>query len=131
MGIHSIESANSMLPLLKSITKDVIRIWDKITEQRKIMEEQEAKGIDTQDSKTILNEHIDNINGYIKEIEALGCFIEEFKSGIINIPSLLSGRKIFFTVMPLEEDVITYWHEIDEINSDKKLIGNLKVLKEK
>ena len=119
-----LKAANKMLPLLKSIVKDVMRLWDSIIEQRKILEEAEKKEVDTEDMKSSLNNSIDKINQYIKEIESLGGFVEEFKRGIINIPSLYHGRKIFLAVQPANETKIEFWHEIDETYSDKQSINN-------
>jgi len=123
-----LEAANKMLPLLKSIVKDVMRLWNSILEQRKIFEEAEAKGEDTEDMKSSLNNLIDTINQYIKEVESLGCFIEEFKRGIVNIPSLCHGRKIFLTVKPIEETKVEFWHELDETHADKQPVGDLNIL---
>lgn len=112
--------ANKMLPLISHIVTDVVRVWKEIINARIQLEEAEKQGA-IESIKVIkleLNELIDKINSYVKEVEALGCFIEEFKRGIISIPSLFHGRKVFLC-WSLGEKVIEYWHELDEIFSDR------------
>ena len=127
-SLIGLEAANKMLPFLKSIVKDIVKLWDSIIKQRKVFEETKAKGEYTKDIKSSLNDLIDTINQYIKEVESLGCFIEEFKRGIVNIPSLCCGRKIFLTIQPMEEAEIGFWHELDETSADKQPIGKLNIL---
>jgi hypothetical protein len=71
--------------------------------------------------KQELNGMIDKINQYIKEVESLGCFVEEFKRGIINFPTLYHGRKVFLCWHP-GEDRVCHWHELDETFSDRAKI---------
>ena len=113
--IISIEEANRMLPLLRKIVKDVMDKWELIIRRRTELECLEKgiargeRGSNTEgkinELKGELNFLIEKINQYIKEVECLGCFVEEFKRGIINFPSLYHGRKIFLCWSPDEEVV--------------------------
>jgi hypothetical protein len=127
----SIEEANRMLPLLRQIVRDITANWDLIIYKRTELECLE-KGVDSgvvvqpkdvrdlslQNLKQDLNYLIDRINSYIREVEDLGCFVEEFKRGIINFPSLFNGRKVFLCWKPDEEGV-SHWHELDESFNDR------------
>jgi len=115
--IRTIEEANKMIPLLKSITEDVKNTWSKILKDRVALESNR----DDDSLKEVLNTSIDKINGYIREIEELGCFMEEFKRGVVNFPSLYLGRKIFLC-WNSEEDSIKYWHELDESYNERTRI---------
>ncbi len=130
----SIHDAQRMLPLLRRIVTDITQKWELIIYKRTELECLE-KGIDSaQDEmspqerkekietlKVELNQLIDKINSYIREVEDLGCFVEEFKRGIINFPSLYNGRKIFLCWVPGEE-TIGFWHELDESFKDRVAI---------
>ena len=137
----SIEEANRMLPLLRHIVKDIVASWEQIIFKRTELECLE-KGIepagaapspDTRDTtlqnlKQDLNYLIDRINSYIREVEELGCFVEEFKRGIINFPSLCNGRKVFLCWKP-DEDAVSYWHELDECYNDRIQIRDAAVFR--
>jgi hypothetical protein len=132
----SIEEANRMLPLLRSIVEDIRYCWEQIIAKRTRLEvlekgpeipevdKSEAAGeevdVATQeilDVKAELNRLIERINNYIREVEDLGCFVEEFKRGIINFPSLYHGRKVFLC-WGLGEESVGRWHELDESFND-------------
>jgi hypothetical protein len=130
--IISIQDANRMLPLLRQIVLDIMTHWEQIIGKRTELEclEKEiqaevpaGRGRDKNtlrmgDLKAELNYLIDKINNYIREVEELGCFVEEFRRGIINFPSLFHGRKVFLCWKPDETDVC-YWHELDETFKDR------------
>ena len=112
----TVEQANKMLPLVRSIVSDIMGMWEQILTKRTELAciEKEKVSINRlTELKEELNYIIDKINGYIKEIEQLGCYVEEFKRGIINFPSLRSGRKVFLCWLPTDKTV-THYHELDE-----------------
>lgn len=137
----SIDYANRMLPLLRHITGSIMETWDVIVAKRtglQVMEHSQdemiRKGLASpteekkeeekiEEMKADLNQLVSRINEYIKEIENLGCFVQEFKRGIINIPTLLNGRKVMLCWMP-EDKEVCYWHESDEMASDKRPIND-------
>ena len=145
--IIGIDEANRMLPLLRQIVGDIMNHWEKIIDKRTRLEQLEKGaqpslpdlgvrlGSDDDDSdagrdtdglqnlKFELNYLIDKINHYIREVEELGCFVEEFKRGIVNFPSLYNGRKVFLCWSPQEPDV-QFWHELDETFNDRVEIRN-------
>ncbi len=99
--ILSLEEANRMLPLLERIVRDIMKTWEQIIQKRTELEYLEKspeaaaatnREDQVQELKADLNRLIDRINGYIREVEELGCFVEEFKRGVINFPSLYIGR---------------------------------------
>ncbi len=121
----SLEETNRMLPLLRHIVRDIMEHWNLIIGKRSELEAIEKAPLPvvidetrTQEVKHDLNHLIDKINHYIKEVEGLGCFVEEFKRGIINFPSLYHGRKVFLCWHP-DEDAVSHWHELDETFADR------------
>jgi hypothetical protein len=130
----SIDEANRMLPLLRHIVRDIVTSWEQIIYKRTELECLE-KGVEPasacpspdprestlENLKQDLNYLIDRINSYIREVEDLGCFVEEFKRGIINFPCLLNGRKVFLCWKP-DEERVSHWHELDECFNDRSQI---------
>lgn len=121
--ILALNEANKMLPLLNQIVQDIMDNWSQIIAKRGELETMEKRphpdnADRVQVIKQDLNELIDKVNQYIKEVESLGCFVEEFKRGIINFPSLYHGRKIFLCWHP-GESAVDHWHELDETFNDR------------
>lgn len=116
--IFTIAEARKTLPYVRLIANDIMLTWNEIITKRMRMEEKEKAKLDTTDDKNELNLLIDKINGYIREVEDLGCFAQEFKRGIIVWPSLRSGEKIFLC-WSMGENNITSWHHLDETWNDR------------
>ena len=127
----SIDEANRMLPLLRQIVNDITINWELIIYKRTELEclekgvdaaglslTKEARDVNLHNLKQELNYLIDRINNYIREVEELGCFVEEFKRGIVNFPSLFNGRKVFLCWKP-DEPAVAHWHELDESFNDR------------
>ena len=129
--ILSLEEANQMLPLLDKIVRDIMATWDEIIRKRTELEclEKNPDGVSVLDEaqglKSDLNRLIDRINSYIREVEQLGCFVEEFKRGIVNFPSLYVGRKVFLCWKPGEPEV-HHWHELDESYNERSMIRDAR-----
>lgn len=133
--LMTIEEANCMLPLLRRIVTDIRKSWEQIIAKRTELEfrekeqaplkekeneskETQEKNLIIQELKTELNLLIERINNYIREVEDLGCYVEEFKRGIINFPSLYHGRKVFLC-WGIDEVTVANWHELDEGYNDR------------
>ena len=136
--IISIDEANRMLPLLRHIVEDITANWEKIIFKRAQLERtekghgtletaasREGRDHSVQALKCELNQLIDKINSYIREVEELGCFVEEFKRGIVNFPSLYCGRKVFLCWKP-DESMVAHWHELDETFNDRVPIRDVR-----
>jgi hypothetical protein len=55
--------------------------------------------------------------------EDIGAFVEEFKRGIVNFPTLYHGRKVFLCWSSSEDDdSVIAWHELDEGFNDRVTI---------
>ena len=97
--IISIEEANRMLPLLERIVRDIMKQWERIIYKRTELEclekdpgEREKNEKAIQGVKRELNYLIDKINTYIKEVEDLGCFVEEIAPFLrFSLGQILTG----------------------------------------
>jgi len=119
-----------MVPLLTKIGTDILQQWAAIERCQFALQKSEKTqnrfnnnelGTKIQKVKDLLNNHIDKINDYLHEIEVLGCTVSCLTKGIILIPSLLNGRKIFLCYRS-GEDSVGYWHELGEVYDSRKKI---------
>lgn len=135
--ILSLDEANKMLPLIKKIATDIQTTWVKILAGRHRHQQiEEALRCNHADHdltdvaeikergkeiRTEVDTLVDRINRYIQEVENLGCYVEEYKRGVINFPSLYIGRKIFLCwALTNDDDEVVYWHELDESYNDRR-----------
>jgi len=130
----TVDDANKMMPLLERVVCDIIEVWDGIIQKRTELEcleknpirsDDETCAVAAQDLKLELNLLIDRINGYIREVEELGCFVQEFKRGVINFPTLYVGRKVFLCWRP-GDDEVCHWHELDESFTERTPIRDFR-----
>jgi hypothetical protein len=56
--------------------------------------------------------HAGRINGYLQELEAVGCVFKGFDAGLVDFHSL-RGDQVVFLCWRLGEERITHWHELD------------------
>lgn len=118
------DQATKMLPLVKSITRDVQAYWDKIVVLRTEIEDAfKKKNIEAPSFlRDELNHLVDKTNAYIQEVESLGLYVAEFKRGIVNFPSIKDGRKVFLS-WKMDEDVVEFWHELDETIDSRRHVS--------
>jgi hypothetical protein len=79
-------------------------------------------GGDTKDNPEIQN-LVDEINGYMKELEEIGCYYKDwnFSIGLVDFPSIMNGEEVFLCWRSDEED-ITFYHDIEEGYAGRKSI---------
>ena len=52
------------------------------------------------------------INGYLREVEAIGCVFKGFDAGLVDFYSLREDRPVFLC-WKMGEERIEHWHELD------------------
>jgi hypothetical protein len=52
------------------------------------------------------------IDGYLKELESIGCVFKGFDAGLVDFPSLRDDQPILLC-WRLGEERITHWHPVD------------------
>ncbi|MBU0530133.1 MAG: DUF2203 domain-containing protein [Candidatus Aenigmatarchaeota archaeon] len=58
------------------------------------------------------------------EVEKIGCYLKDFKLGLVNFPFEHEGKKVFLS-WKLGEKSIDYWHEMNSGFSGRKRIDEL------
>ncbi len=102
------KEAERTLPLVKQIVKDIL---DASFQIRTIVESLGGSMQENDEVKKLARD----INGYIKELEEIGCFYKDwnFSIGLIDFPSVINGEDVFLCWRS-DEDSIRYYHGIND-----------------
>lgn len=108
------------LPLVRPVMEDVVRSYGRLSELA-----EEYKGLRMEIPRTpeiegmlsslkagmaALSEEID---GYVAEIDEIGCEAKDLETGTVDFISRLDGRRVCLC-WRLGEESIEHWHEVTE-----------------
>lgn len=128
----TVEQANKMLPLLRSIVRDIIESAADL--QRR--QEQLARGNDGEETDYYAEERLSlrrevergaaRIEELVDELRELGVELKGW-DGLVDFPALLEGREIYLC-WKYGEPEVAHWHEIDAgFAGRRKLTGTEKI----
>lgn len=108
--------AKKTLPLVRKIVKDIL---ETSREMRLIADEIG----DSVESDSRILKFADNIEGFMKELEEIGCFFKDwnFSIGLIDFPAIIDGKDVLLCWRSDEDDIM-YYHEIEAGFAGRKLI---------
>ncbi len=108
--------ANKTLPLVKKIVKDIL---DTSREIKLLADDLDGKIEDNPDARRLIG----NINGFISELEEIGCFYKDysFTLGLVDFPALINNKEVLLCWRS-DEAEIKYYHDIDAGYAGRKLI---------
>ncbi len=67
---------------------------------------------------------VNEIEGFLQELEAVGCECKDFRSGLVDFPAFLAGRVVYLC-WKLGEPEIAHWHEVDAGFSGRQLVSGV------
>lgn len=116
--LFTVDQANRTLPLVRKIVEDVVaqhRRWretilelDLVASTARADEPRErAEGLE-REAQVLARE----IDGYQRELEALGIQLKDRRLGLVDFPSEVNGRHVLLC-WRLGEPEIQFWHEVD------------------
>ena len=123
----TVDEANAMLPLVKSIVSDIQAAFRSVTGRRSVIRRllrPSSRGAGTQyddevaESKADLQQEFDRIGQFRDELESLGILLRKPEDGCIEFPTLIGGREAFLT-WELGEGEIRYYREANSSTSDR------------
>lgn len=126
----TLDEANAMLPLVRSIVTDIREVFRTVTGRRTDLHRLLRKGArsagqlyedEVAESRADLQEEYDQIWRFREELESLGVFLRQPEEGWIEFPASLVGRDAFFS-WRLGEAQIEYWRESDAPWSSRKAL---------
>jgi hypothetical protein len=119
--LFTVEQANAVLPLVRSITSDLVRLSRDVMERRErlalLTAGRNAEASDPYSEELAqIEEELDKdsrqLQEYVEELRELGVEPKSGPEGLIDFPSLMDGRLVFLC-WKLGESEVTFWHELD------------------
>ena len=118
MQFFTAEQANRTLPLVRRIVEDVVqqhRKWRETILELDLVAST-ARADDPRDRAEALERTAQaqarEIEGYKRELEALGIQLKDPRLGLVDFPSEMGGRQVLLC-WRLGEPEVQFWHEID------------------
>ncbi len=118
--LFTVEQANAVLPLVRAITQDLVRLSREVMERRERLallsggRSATAKDLYSEELRQIeeeLDKDGEQLEAYVEELRELGVEPKSGVDGLIDFPSQMDGR-IVFLCWRLGESEVTHWHEL-------------------
>ena len=118
--LFTVEEANAMLPLVKSIARDLCdrsREVNELRERLALLDNRQRNDADvfSQEVTQIREEYqsrCEEIEALANELVELGIEPKNGPEGLVDFPSMMDGR-IVYLCWKLGEPEVLHWHELD------------------
>ncbi len=129
--LFTLDDANKMLPLVRAITKDVVRLARDMLDRRqrldylkrgRDLESGDPYGDELRQMETELERDHERLDAFVNELRNLGLEIKGLADGLIDFPSMMDGRLVFLCWKHGESE-IQHWHEIDSGFAGRQPLG--------
>ena len=119
--LFTVEQANAALPLVRSITADLVQLSREVIERRErlalLSAGRSATAADPYSQElTQIEEELEKdsiqLQEYVEELRALGVEPKSGPEGLIDFPSMMDDRLVFLC-WKLGESELMYWHELE------------------
>ena len=118
MQQFTVEQANRTLPLVRRIVEDVVkqhRRWREVILELDLVGST-ARPDDPRDRAEQLERDAQalarELDGYQRELEALGIQLKDRRLGLVDFPSDIGGRHVLLC-WRFGEPEVQFWHEVD------------------
>ena len=115
----TLAEANRTLPLVKRIVQDITALhpaWRELVDRYELIAAAARPEWGESPEQLALKAQIDaaaqKINGFLQELEQIGCEFKGFDEGLVDFHGKLEDHEILWC-WKLGEDRITHWHELD------------------
>lgn len=120
--LFSVDEANAMLPLVRAIAADMVRLSQDVIQRRQrlaMLSQRPAGGSflqQYQDEVEQIEEGLERdalqLQGYIDELRQLGVEPKSASEGLVDFPALVEGRLVYLC-WKHGEPAVAWWHELD------------------
>lgn len=117
--IFTVREAEATLPLVRRVVNDLLAAYPRWREQVARYEvltgpvkAGEAEPEALRQTRDQVTREAERINGYMQELERIGCVFKGFDAGLVDFYALKEDRLVFLC-WKLDEVHITHWHEVD------------------
>ncbi|MGH7605901.1 MAG: DUF2203 domain-containing protein [Gemmatimonadales bacterium] len=117
--LFTLAEANRTLPLVRRVVQDIMAVypvWKDLVARYELIAAQARPEWGESPEQLGLKAEIDavatKINGFLQELEQVGCEFKGFDEGLVDFHGRLEEREILWC-WKLGEKRISYWHERD------------------
>lgn len=123
--------ANRMLPYVRAIAADIVRLYAEVHDRRKRLSEIRQKRRKVEDdspyeeelrqAESELEADIERLEEYVDELRVLGLQLKDPVKGLVDFPALVDGEEVHLCWM-LGEESVDHWHPVDAGFDDRRVI---------
>lgn len=124
--LYELDSANQVLPLVRSIVRDVVEDFHALRNagrEQRALEAEPTVDVGARRRIRALRENVgtasNRIEGYLRELESLGLELRDLETGLVDFPTVFQGEPAYFCWKPGEQDV-GYWHAATQGFADRR-----------
>lgn len=117
--LFTLAEANRTLPLVRRVVQDIMAVypvWKDLVARYELIAAQARPEWGESPEQLGLKAEIDavaaKINGFLQELEQVGCEFKGFDEGLVDFHGRLEEREILWC-WKLGEERISHWHELD------------------
>lgn len=117
--LFTVREAEATLPLVRRVVgdllqayprwKDLVARYELLTAPRRAEEGESTEVLELRDAAAL---EAERINGYLLELEEIGCVFKGFEAGLVDFYALREDRLVFLC-WRMGEPHIAHWHEVD------------------
>jgi hypothetical protein len=129
--VFTVAEANAMLPLVRAITRDLVRLSREVVERHQRVEHLKAgrsitSGDPYDEELAQVDEDLtkdrERLHEYVEELRQLGAEPKSGVDGIVDFPAMLDGE-LAYLCWKYGEPEILYWHSLDAGFSARQLLA--------
>ena len=129
----SLEQANSTLPLVKRIVRDIVRTHSEVLKCQQQLErsgtgrqqQRQQPAPTPQETQGQLERHMTRLEDYVEELTEVGAELKDYQMGLIDFIGRHQGHDVCLC-WKLGEERIAYWHELDAGFAGRQSVASLK-----
>jgi hypothetical protein len=115
------QQANAMLPLLRSILRDVTDLAHELHDRQESIQNSRASNATLTPShreemvqmEAEFERGRDRMHDYLDELQKLGIELKDPFAGLVDFRSKMDGREVYLC-WRMDESEVAHWHELDK-----------------
>lgn len=121
--IFTLDEANRVLPLVRSITRDAVRRYRTIKNEIQALgrlkaDRRAGSGVSLEEIRRLdgsIAAHLEELRRLIGELESLGCRLRDYERGVVDFPAAsMDGERFLFYCWMRGETEVSHWHFEEE-----------------
>jgi hypothetical protein len=117
--IFTVREAEATLPLVRRIVGDLLVAypkWKELVARYEVLtgplRAEDGEPTELQEIRSQVTREAERINGFLLELEQVGCVFKGFDAGLVDFYALKDDHLVFLC-WRLGEPRITHWHEVE------------------